>query len=139
MGLSELELIVVSTKAMRFSRSKAMTYLDAHDYKISVRQYNRILKNVSENTRKNAFEIGKNFLEDHMEVIYELENNKRLMYEDYFAEPDRFKRAMIMVKITETMTPYISAYKEATQSIIEKVKKEIVNEEENIDLPINRN
>ena len=40
----------------------------------------------------------------------------------------------ILAKIVETMLPYISAYREATKQIIEKVKKENGKEEININI-----
>lgn len=131
MLLTELELDVISTKAMQFSEKESIEYLKSKKHKISIRKYYRVLSNISDGVRHRAFEIGKNFLEDHMNTIHELQNIKKLMYRSYFKEEDELKKVVILTKITETMIPYISAYKEATKRIIEKVKKEIDSKEEN--------
>ena len=134
MVLNDLELSVVATKSMRFTEKESLVYLKTQGHEISVPTYYRTLGHISSETRKRAFEIAKSFLEDHINTIDELENIKKLMYEKALQEDDCYKATMILAKIVETMIPYISAYKEATKAIIEKVKKEIGNKEENINL-----
>lgn len=134
MVLNDLEICVVATKSMRFTTIEAMAYLKTQKYKISERTYFRILGHVSSETRKRAFEIAKDFLEDHIHTIDELLNIKKLMYQEYVIEDDSLKKVMILAKIVETMIPYISAYREATKKIMEKVKKEIDKEEKSLDL-----
>lgn len=134
MVLNDLELEIISTKAMRFSEDEALNYLKSKGYEISARTYYRSLGHVSSETRKRSFEIAKSFLEDHINTVSELENIKKLMYVNYNNEDDPLKKSMILVKITETMIPYISAYREATKQIIHEVKKEIGSKEESINL-----
>lgn len=134
MVLNDLELVIISTKAMRLTEKEALAHLTSLGHDISVSTYYRILGHISSETRKRAFEIAKSFLEDHIQTCDELDNIKKLMYQSYCKEKDEFKKTMILVKIVETMIPYISAYREATMKIIEKVKKEIGSQEKHIDL-----
>ncbi len=134
MGLNELELLIISTKAMRFSEGEARAYLTMKGYPMSRITYYRTLGHISSETRKRAFEIAKSFLEDHIQVCDELDNIKKIMYQEALQESDHLKKTMILAKITETMIPYISAYREATKQIIEEVKKKVGNQEENINL-----
>lgn len=134
MVLNDLELLIVATKSMRFTKDESLEYLKTQKHEISTRTYYRILGHISSETRKRAFEIAKSFLEDHINTIDELENIKKLMYQKALQEDDSYKATMILAKIVETMIPYISAYKEATKAIIEKVKKEIGKKESNINL-----
>lgn len=132
--LNELELCVISTKAMRFTEEESLKYLKEKGHEIKRSLYYKILGHISSETRKRAFEIAKSFLEDHINTIDELENIKKLMYEKALKEEDCYKATMILAKIVETMIPYQSAYREATKKIIQEVKKEVGNQEENIDL-----
>jgi len=134
MVLNDLEIAVIATKAMRFTEHEAIEYLATQDHVISVRTYYRTLAHVSIETRKRAFEIAKSFLEEHINTIDELLQIKKMMYQDYVMEDEPFKKTMILAKITETMIPYISTYREATQKIIEEVKKQIGKEEINLNL-----
>lgn len=129
MVLNDLELEVIATKAMRYSEKEALQYLKDKGFDVSPSTYYRTLGHISAETRKRAFEIAKSFLEDHIQICDELNNIKKLMYENYNKELDYTKRAMILVKITDTIIPYISAYREATKKIIEKVKNQIDKEE----------
>lgn len=135
MVLNDLEIAVVATKSMRFTEKESMEYLKTQGHEISTRTYYRTLGHISAETRKSAFEHAKNFLEDHINTIDELLNIKKMMYQESIKENDSLKKTMILAKITETMIPYISAYKEATKAIIiEEVKNKIGKEEESINL-----
>ncbi len=134
--LNDLELTVISTKAMRFTEKEAIAYLKSKGHEISIRNYYYTLGHISSETRKRAFEIAKSFLEDHIETIDELLNIKKMMYEEAIKENDHLKKSMILAKITETMIPYISAFREATKQIVEEVQKKIASEEKTSDLSI---
>lgn len=134
MVLNDLELCIVVVHSMRFSEKESLAYLKNKGYDISRRTYYRKLGHISTETRKRAYEIAKSFLEDHINTIDELLSIKKTMYDSAIKEEDHFKKTMILAKITETMIPYISAYREATKQIIEKVKKEVGTKESNIDL-----
>lgn len=132
--LNELELLIVSTKSMRFTEKESLAYLAKKGHSINRGTYYKTLGHVSSETRKRAFEIAKSFLEDHINTVDELENIKKMMYQEAFYEEDHFKKTMILAKITDTMIPYISAYREATKQIIEEVRKKVGIQEENINL-----
>ncbi len=135
MVLNDLELEIVATKAMRFSEKAALQYLKDKGFEISRRTYYYTLGHISAETRKRSFEIAKSFLEDHIQTCDELNNIKKMMYENYNKEDDYTKRAMILIKITDTMIPFISAYREATKQIIEKVKNQIDKEKVDLSTP----
>ena len=132
MVLNDLERCILATKAMQYSEKDSMDYLKKKGFKIVRSSYYRILGHISVETRKRAYEIAKNFLEDHIDTVDELNHIKKLMYEQSEKEKDPLKKTMILAKITETMIPYISAYREATKKIIEKVKKEVEIQEKNM-------
>ena len=75
-----------------------------------------------------------NYDEKNDSVDISLENIKKIMYKKYVNEIEPLKKVMILAKITETMIPYISAYREATKKIIQEVTKKIGSEEEDINL-----
>lgn len=129
MVLNELELAIVAVKSMRFTEKEAMDYLKSKGHEISIRKYYHTLGHISSETRKRAFEIAKSFLEDHIITIDELLNIKKIMYEESNKEKDSLKKTLILAKITETMIPYISAYREATKQIVEEVQKRVAIEE----------
>lgn len=140
MVLNDKELAIISAKTMRFSEKAALAYLKKNGFEMSRGTYYRILGHISSETRKRAFDIAKSFLEDHIHICDELDNIKKMMYQQYVIESDSFKKTMILAKITETMIPYISAYREATKHIIEETKNKLgSNEEENIDLSFTGN
>ena len=133
--LNDLEIAIVSAKAMRFTENEVMAYLKSQGFDISVPTYYRISGHISAETRKRAFEHAKNFLPDHIDTIDELLNIKKMMYRNAIKEDDYLKNTLILAKIAETMIPYISAYKEATKDIIiEEVKNKIGKEEEPFNL-----
>lgn len=133
--LNDLELEIIAVKSMSFTEEAAMKHLKDKGFDISPSTYYRTLGHISSETRKRAFEHAKNFLEDHIDTIDELLNIKKMMYQNAIKESDNLKKTMILAKITETMIPYISAYKESTKDIIiEEVKNKIGKEEESIDL-----
>ena len=135
MVLNDMELCVVACKAMNFTEEESLAYLKEKGHSMSPRKFYYTCGHISSETRKRAFEHAKNFLEDHISTIDELLNIKKMMYENYKDEEDSFKKTMILAKITETMIPYISAYKESTkQIIIEEVKNKIGKEKESINL-----
>ncbi|MCJ8306937.1 MAG: hypothetical protein HRU07_07820 [Nitrosopumilus sp.] len=128
MVLNDLELCIVSAKSMRLSESESMQYLKDNGHEIDRATYYRRLGHISAESKERAFEIAKNFLEDHISTIDELQSIKKMMYQNYILEDDKFKKTMILVKITE-LFPFISAYREATKHIIEGVKKKVKSQD----------
>lgn len=135
MVLNDMEMCIVACKSMNFTEIESLAYLKNKGYDMSPRKFYYTCGHISSETRKRAFEHAKNFLEDHINTIDELENIKKMMYENAKKEDDGLKNTMILAKIVETMIPYISAYKEATKEIIiEEVKNKIGKEEKSINL-----
>ena len=135
MVLNDLELCIIATRSMRMTEKESLLYIESQGHKISHATYYRISGHISAEVRKRAYEHAKNFLEDHIDVIDELLNIKKMMYVNADKEEDYFKRTMILAKIVETMIPYISAYKEATkQIIIQEVKNKFGTQKESINL-----
>lgn len=132
--LSDLELCILSTKAMHFTGEEAIAHLKKHGHDIPLSTYYRMLENISFEARKRAYHIAKNFLEEHINTIDELEKMKKEMYADVKAESSPFNRVKMRATIAETMLPYISTYREATKKIIQEVKKEIDNQEKDLNI-----
>ena len=97
MVLNDLEIVIVSTKAMRFTEKEALAYLKTQGHDISPVTYYRTLGHISSETRKRAFEIARSFLEDHIQTIDELENNKKMMYQAVHLENDNFKKVIFKI------------------------------------------
>jgi len=132
MPLNDREVLVVATKVMHFSEKEAMAYLAAHNINISVPTYYRTLGRISAETQKRLFDICKNMKELHLERIDELRTIKKEMWLNYHKEKNPSKKVVILREIKE-MQPYLSAYDEATQSILEESVKQFGNQE-NINL-----
>ena len=128
MPLTDKEVIVLATKSMRKTLVDSLKYLDEKGFTMNERTYYRILARISSRYKERGFGVAKNFLEAHTDMVEEMKNIKKLMYEEYENETDHFKRATILAKITEQNT-YISGYSEDTKYIIEEVAKKIGNEE----------
>ena len=133
MKLTDKEIAVLSTKFMWFTINDSLKYLEDNGFSMNKRKYYRILTRISSRYKEIAFGVAKNFLEEHVDMVAEMVNIKKLMYKEYKAEKDHFKKATILAKITEQNT-YISGYSEDTKYIIEEVAKQIGNEEKTIDL-----
>ena len=127
--LNETELLVTSTKIMRFSEKEALAYLKSKNQDISKATYYRILGNVSSQTRQRLYNIAKNLRDLHMERIDELEKIKKEMWRNYHTESKPYLRVKILKEIKE-LQPYISAYHESTQSILEETVKQFGTEED---------
>ena len=128
MELTDTEILVLSTKSMRKTVDDSLKYLESRGLIINERKYHRILARISSRYKERAFGVAQNFLEEHTNMVEEMTNIKKLMYEDYEKETDHFKRATILAKITEQNT-YISGYSEDTKIIIEEVAKKLGYEE----------
>ncbi len=162
MTLNETELLIVATKTMRFSDEEALAYLKGKNKEISRSTYHRILGRVDVETKKRLFDICKNFTAHHLERIDALREVEKELWRNYHMKKsiiiqtredgydennEKYSKstAEIMevpqtpiekVKILKDITelqPYISAYEEATQSIMEKSVQQF-GKEENVDL-----
>lgn len=117
---------------MRFSETEALNYLKVHNHQMSAPSYYRILAHVKGETMKRLYEIAKTLKERHLERIDELDKIKKEMWKNYHQTKDPFDKVKILKEIRDTQ-PYISAYDESTQKIIQKTVKQF-GKEEDIDL-----
>lgn len=132
MPLSDIEILVVATKVMRFSEKEALEYLRAHNHETTRATYYRILGHVESETRTRLFEICRTMKEQHLERIDEIDKIKKEMWTQYHREKEPLPKVRILKEIKE-LQPYVSAYNEATQSILEDSVKQF-GDEENIDM-----
>ena len=160
--LNEMQILVLATKNMRFTESEALEYLKSKGYEISKASYYKYLKDISVDTRKRLYDICKNFNEHHLERIDSLRIVEKELWQTYYmpkkimvqTKEERFdddgkkvtitkqdvidvpqlplEKAKILKDITE-LQPYISAYEESTQAILERSAKHF-GKEEGIDL-----
>jgi len=131
-ALNDIELLVVATKVMRFSEKEALEYLKTHHHEITRATYYRILGHVESETRTRLFEICKTMKEQHLERIDEIDKIKKEMWVQYYREKEPLPKVRILKEIKE-LQPYVSAYCEATQAILEDSVKQF-GDEENIDM-----
>lgn len=133
MPLNERELLVVATKVMRFSEKESLAYMKLKNHEMVASSYYRILGRVEAETRKRLYEICKTMKERHLERIEELDLIKKEMWIQYHKENvPRFK--VRTLKELRELQPYISAYDESTQGILEDAIKQFAHEK-NLNLP----
>ena len=160
--LNDVELLVLATKTMRFSERESFAYMESKGHKVSKATYYNYLKDISVKTKKRLYEICKNFNEHHLERIDSIRIIEKQMWKElhmtrkiiikntdsgYDKNGKKYSRTnedvidiplspLEKVKILKEIAdlqPYISAYEEATQSILEQSIKQF-GEEEKIDL-----
>ena len=160
--LNEMQILVLATKTMRFTESEALEYLKSKGHKVSKATYYNYLKDISVDTRKRLYDICKNFNEHHLERIDSIRAIEKQMWKEshmtrkiiikntdsgYDKNGKKYSRTnqeiidiplspLEKVKILKEIAdlqPYISAYEEATQSILEQSIKQF-GKEEGVDL-----
>ena len=122
MPLNATESLVVATKIMRLSEKESLDYLKKRGIEISRDKYYRILGRVSSETSKRLYEICKNFKERHMARIDEVETIRQKLWE-IFREATKTADKIRALHELRELQPWISAYDEATQGVIEDVIK----------------
>lgn len=132
MTLNATELLVVSTKVMRFDEKEGLAYLKSRGFPMDRSTYYRILGRVDSRTRERLYHIAKDLKDRHLDRIDELYHIKDEMWKNYHREADPVNRTRILREIKE-IQPYISAYDEATQGILEESMR-LFGKEEDIDL-----
>ena len=81
MVLTDLEIVVLSTKSRRLTVDDSLKYLEGRGFIINKRKYYRILARISSRYKERSFGVAKNFLEAHVDMVEEMINIKKLMYE----------------------------------------------------------
>jgi len=129
LGLNDRELLVIATKAMRFSEKESLEYLKAHNHAMGEASYYRILAHVKSETMKRLYEIAKSMKDHHLERIDELALIKKELWRTYHQSTLNADKIRAL-KVIGELQPWISAYDEATQSILENAVKQFKKEEE---------
>jgi hypothetical protein len=122
----DLRLLIINTIATRMSRPEAKQYLEDKGYTMSLKQYDRIKKNIIDNRHSRINEIANTgFIDAHLEAIDTFLNIKREMWINYHNETHPYKKVEILTQIAN-LQPYINEYYSSTQDImVSKVKKEL--------------
>ena len=128
MPLNDRELLVVATKAMRFSEKDALNYMKAKGHHIEARTYYRILGTVESKTKERLFWIAKHMKERHLERIEELQLIKKELWRTYHEAQKAADKGRILNYLTN-IQPWISSYDESTAGIIEDVIKNFGHEQ----------
>jgi len=122
MPLNDTEKTVIATKVMRFSEKEALEYLKEKGHQMSKKTYYRILGRIAANTRQRLFEICRNMKERHMDRIDDVEFIRRELLEILKTATKTADKLKALHELRE-LEPWISAYDEATQGVIEDVIK----------------
>ena len=132
MALNATELMVLSTKVMRFDEQESLAYLKTRGATMDRSTYYRILGRIDAKTRERLYHIAKNLKDIHLDKIDELYHIKDELWENYHREAEPMNRTRILHEIKEIL-PYLSAYEEATQGLIEESVR-LFGKEEDINL-----
>lgn len=128
MPLNERELLVVATKAMRFSEKESLAYLKAHNHEMAAASYYRILGQCEGKARERLFEIAKTMKERHLERIEELSLIKKELWR-VFHEAKLDADKIRSLKALADIQPWISTYDEASSGVIADVIKNFGHEQ----------
>ena len=130
--MNELELLIIATKYKRLTESESLSYLKKHGYDISTASYWRTRGKITALARERLFQIAKNMEELHYERITSLAELAQHAWKilDETEDPEIKLRA---IRELREMQPFISAYDEATQNIMEEAINKY-GKEQTIDL-----
>jgi hypothetical protein len=121
--LTERQKIVVECIKMRLTNRQALDYLERHGFKITERTLLRDKRYVESKKLQRLFEIAKIGFEDqHIDRIDNTEIALKLMWNNYHATTDPYKRVLILEKIV-AVQPYLSSFYEASKLLIENNPK----------------
>lgn len=128
-----MELSVISTKVMRYSEKEALDYLKNKGYTMSRDKYYRTLGHISAETKKRLYEVAKNSTERHMQRIDELATIKEELWNNYRKISNLVEKVKVLKEIKD-LQPWVSAYDEATQGIVEDAIKNFGKGEPVVDI-----
>jgi len=125
-GVSDRDKAVIEVMQMQMKNDKALEYVKASGFEMSLRTLYRIKKQVKKRTNERLYLIAaQTFAQQHLERIDELELIKKLMWENYHLEFGSPYRKVMILKEIKDIQRYISSYYEATPDYIEKPKPEV--------------
>jgi len=133
MPLNPTEILVVLTKTMRYSEKEALKKLKEKGHEMRRDEYYKILARVTSQTKERLYEICKNMKERHIDRINDVEMIRGQLV-DLLKEPGvtRIERLKALHELRE-LQPYISAYDEAAQGVLEDSVR-VFGEEEHVDV-----
>lgn len=133
MPLNPTELSVLATKTMRFSEKEALDYLKKHGIEISRDTYYRTLGRITSQTKDRLYEICKNMKERHMDRIDDVEMIRRELLEVLKIPKLKTGEKLKALHELRELQPWISAFDEAAQGVLEDSIKAF-GQEEHIDV-----
>jgi len=126
--LTERQKLVLECVKMRLPERQALEYLERHGYDVSSATYERDKRKVEQNKLTRLFKIGQiGFENQHLDRIDNTELALKLMWQNYNAERNPFRRVLILEKIV-AVQPYLSSFYEVTKRVIEsdpKIKEQM--------------
>jgi len=131
----DLRLLIINCIATRMSRAESQTYLENKGYKMSLKQFDRIKKNIIDSRHSRINEIANTgFIDAHLEAIDTFLNIKREMWINYNNEQHPYKKVEILTQIAN-LQPYINEYYASTQDImVSKTTKALESANDNKDI-----
>ena len=131
--LNATELLIVATKTFRLSEAEALAYLKKHDVEITRNKYYKILGTVSGQTRERLYEVCKNMKERHMDRIDDVDLLRKLLLEIISDDKTKTSDKLKAIHELRELEPWISAFDEAAQGVLEDFVKQF-GKEEHIDI-----
>lgn len=121
MVLNRREREILITKARKWTIEKSLAYLKEEGFEMVSSTYYKILGEMSTKTKERLLEICKKMEERHMERIEELGSIKDLLWKTLNDPKITNTERIRVLKELREIQPYISAYDESTQGVIEGV------------------
>jgi len=131
--LNPTEILVVLTKTMRYSEKEALKKLKEKGHEMRRDEYYKILGRVTSQTKERLYEICKNMKERHMDRIDDVEMIRGQLVDILKAYGTNTTERLKALHELRELQPYISAYDEAAQGVLEDSVRAF-GEEEHIDV-----
>lgn len=118
--LNDRQKIVLETIKMRLTDSQALQYMQRHGFTVSHATLTRDKRKLETSKMERMFEIAEmgGIEYQHLERIDNTELALKLMWQNYNAEHNPFRRVLILEKIV-AVQPYLSSFYEVTKRVLE--------------------
>lgn len=119
--LNDRQKVVLETLKMRLTDAQALQYLQRHGFTVSLTTLTRDKRKLERTKMERMFEIAEfgGIEYQHLERIDNTELALKLMWQNYNAEHNPFRRVLILEKIV-AVQPYLSSFYEVTTRVLEK-------------------
>ena len=122
--LSDRQKSVIETIRMRLTERQSLAYLKEMGFEISPKTYYNDKRKVESLKLKRLYHIAQiGFQDQHLERIDIYEMGFKMMWQNVLLEKDPYKRNS-MIKDILLLQPYLPAYYEATNLIVEKQQQD---------------